>query len=379
MKYRKFGKMGWEVSALGFGAMRLPLIDKTDQIDEELATAMIHKAIDHGVNYVDTAWGYHNEKSEPFIGKVLKGGYREKVHLATKLPVWLVKTESDPDRLLDEQQRRLDVEHIDLYLLHALGVSRWDELQKVKILDWAERKKSEGRFSYFGFSFHDDHDAFIKILDGYDAWDFCQVQHNYMDIEHQQGQAGVNEAAARGLGVVVMEPIRGGNLALDPMPQSVMDVFAHTGRDWKPAEWALQWVWNQPQVSVVLSGMSTMQHVDENLISADRSGIGSFSESDLAAIDEVRKAFYSLTPIPCTQCNYCQPCPSDVAIPSIFALYNDAKMYGAEKGNRWMYTSHIKEENRADMCIECGQCEAACPQQIEIISWLKTCDAFFAK
>ncbi len=378
MKYRKFGNLGWEVSALGFGAMRLPTVGDTNEIDEELAMAMIHRAIDGGVNYVDTAWGYHYEKSEPFVGRALKGGYREKVHLATKLPVWMVKTADDFDRLLDEQQRRLDVEKIDLYLLHALNTERWENVRNLGILDWAEKRKAEGRFSHLGFSFHDEYATFNRILNDYDHWEFCQLQHNYMDTEYQQGQRGVDEAAARRMGVVVMEPIRGGSLAMDPMPALVAEALKASGRGWSAAEWALQWVWNQPQVSLALSGMSTMQHVEENLVAADRSGAESFSQKDLDTIAAVKEAFKSLSPIPCTHCEYCLPCPSDVAIPSIFKLYNTSKMFSAEKGSNWQYTSNIKEENRANLCVECGQCEDACPQSIEIIEWLKKCDAYFA-
>ncbi len=378
MNYRKFGNLGWDVSALGFGGMRFPQVGDKQEIDEALATAMLHHAIDGGVNYVDTAWGYHYEKSEPFVGKALKNGYREKVHLATKMPVWMVKTADDFDRLLDEQQRRLDVEKIDLYLLHALNTSRWENVRDLGVLDWAEKRKAEGRFSHLGFSFHDEYPAFHQILNDYDSWEFCQLQHNYMDTDYQQGQKGVDEAAARGMGVVVMEPIRGGSLALDPMPVPVAEAFARSKRDWKPAEWALQWVWNQSQVSLALSGMSTMAQVEQNLVAANRSGAGLLDQNDLETVAVIKQAFESLSPIPCTQCEYCLPCPSDVAIPSIFALYNTSRMFSKDKGSNWQYTSAIKEGNRANMCVECGQCEEACPQSIEIIDWLKKCDAYFA-
>ncbi|MCJ7695008.1 MAG: aldo/keto reductase [Anaerolineaceae bacterium] len=376
MNYRKFGKLDWQVSALGFGAMRLPLVEGTEDIDEELAQKMVRTAIDGGVNYVDTAYGYHRSKSEEFVGRALKDGYREKVHLATKMPSWLVKTHDDLDRLLEEQLTRLDDDHIDFYLLHALNAKYWKNYKALNVFEWAEKKISEGVISHLGFSFHDDYPVFHEIINGYDNWTFCQVQHNYMDIDHQQGQKGVNEAAERGLAVVVMEPIRGGSLAKEPSPGPVSEAMKRSSRAWKPAEWALQWVWDQPQVSVVLSGMSTMQQVEENLVSASRSGAGMLSSDDLAVIEDVRKAYYSLTPIPCTKCEYCLPCPSDVAIPSIFALYNEAAMYGSAGGQRWQYANNIKPENRADNCIECGTCENVCPQKIEIIDWLKKADAF---
>jgi len=373
MQYRKFGKLGWDVSALGFGMMRLPENKDTREIDEDLATEMVHKAIDAGVNYVDTAWGYHNEKSEPFVGRVLKGGYREKVHLATKLPVWLVKSESDLDRLLDEQQRRLDVDHLDMYLFHALGGKRWLDLQQLKILNWAEKRKSEGRFLHLGFSFHDDYDAFHTILNSYDAWDFCQLQHNYMDIDYQQGQKGVDEAAAKGLGVVVMEPIRGGNLALDPMPDQVAREFARSPRGWKPAEWALQWVWNQPQVSVVLSGMSK-----QNLRAADASRPGLLTAEELALVARVRDLYRELSPVPCTACRYCMPCPQGVDIPGVFELYNDAHMYGNLARQQMAYRDFLADGERADSCTACGECVEKCPQGIAVPEWLERAQAFLA-
>jgi len=376
MNYRKFGKLDWQVSALGFGAMRLPLVKDTEDIDDELAQTMIRTAIDGGVNYIDTAYPYHRGKSEEFVGRALKDGYRGKVRLATKMPSWLVKTQDDFDKLLEEQLTRLDVDHIDFYLLHALNQKHWENYKSLNVFAWAEKKIAEGVISHLGFSFHDKYPVFHEIINGYDNWTFCQVQHNYMDIDHQQGQKGVNEAAEKGLAVVVMEPIRGGSLAKEPTPEPVAEVLRRSNRNWKPAEWALQWVWNQPQVSVVLSGMSNLQQVEENLASASRSGVGSFDAEDLALIEEVRKAYHSLTPIPCTKCEYCLPCPSDVAIPSIFSIYNEAAMYGTARGARWQYANNIKPENRADNCIECGECEDACPQNIEIIDWLKKADAF---
>ncbi len=372
MKYRQFGQLDWKVSALGFGAMRLPILDGDNaKIDEELAKAMVRKAIDGGVNYIDTAYPYHHGQSESFVAKVLKDGYREKVRVATKMPSWLVKTEDDFDRLLEEQLERLEIEQIDYYLLHALNAKYWNKYQDLHVFDWAEKKISEGKFKHLGFSFHDEYPVFHEILNGYDNWSFCQIQYNFMDIDFQAGQKGLKEAAEKGLAVVVMEPLRGGSLAKTPVPDAIAGVWAQSTHAWKPAEWALQWVWNQPEVSVVLSGMSAMEQVEENLISAGRSQIGGLNAEDEELIDKVRNAYHSLVPIPCTQCEYCLPCPSGVAIPRIFNLYNNAIMYDAAGGPRWAYANQVKAENRADNCTECGECEVACPQNIEIINWLK--------
>ncbi len=371
MKYRRFGSLDWKVSALGFGTMRLPVLDNNSgKINEPLAMEMIRHAIDEGVNYVDTAYPYHQEQSERFVGRVLKDGYREKVKLATKLPSWLVKEEADFDRLLEEQLRRLDVNQIDFYLLHSLNAKTWANLQGLDVFGWAEKKMVEGLFSHLCFSFHDGYPVFESIVKAYDNWTMAQIQYNYMDKDYQAGQKGLRLAADRGLAVVVMEPLRGGRLAKNPAPPQVEAVWARGEYDWTPAAWAFHWVWNQPEVSTVLSGMSTLQQVEENLETASASGIGRLTEQDLALVEEVRSAYEGLAPIPCTQCEYCLPCPNGVSIPRVFAIYNEASMYEEFHNGRWAYTNQISIEARADNCIECGECEAACPQNIEIIEWL---------
>lgn len=358
--------------------MRLPTLPKTGEIDEPLAISMIRTAIDHGVNYVDTAYSYHDHQSEILVGKALKDGYRQKTAVATKMPSWLIKDTADLDRYFNEQLAKVDVEKFDFYLLHALSADRWETYKRIKVFDWIERQKADGKIGAIGFSFHDEYPVFEEIIHGYDAWDFCQIQYNYMDTDYQAGERGLKLAADRGLGVIVMEPLRGGGLARNPMPDAVDQVFKRSGRDWTPAEWALQWVWDQPEVSLLLSGMSTMQQVEQNLVSASRSGIGSLTRTDQLVIEEVRDAFQSLVPIPCTTCGYCQPCPQDVLIPNIFSIYNESIMYDNQGNGQWRY-GNIKPENRADQCVECGECEAACPQHIEIIDWLKTAHTYLSR
>ncbi len=371
MQYRTFGKLDWKPSALGFGMMRLPVHDNDpEQIDEALATEMVHYAIDRGVNYIDTAYPYHKGASERFVGQVLQGGYREKVRLATKMPVWLVEQPDDFDRYLDEQLERIQTDHVEFYLLHAMRKAWWDKVLELKVFDWAERAMADGRIGYLGFSFHDDYAAFKEIVDGYDNWTFCQIQYNYMDVDYQAGQKGLRYAADKGLAVVIMEPLRGGQLANPNPPDSVAEIWSEAERERMPADWALQWLWNQPEVSLVLSGMSTVQHVVENVASAERSGVGTLSEAEMALVDRVREAYQALSAIPCTGCEYCLPCPNDVAIPRIFAYYNEVAMYDDLKGARQLY-NWIKEEQRANMCVECGACQEQCPQSIEIIDWLK--------
>jgi len=377
MRYRTMGKLDWQPSALGFGCMRLPVIDgDSKQINEPEAIAMIRKGIDLGINYVDTAYGYHGGNSEKLLAKALADGYRAKVKIATKLPMWLINEPGDADRYFEEQRERLGEEYIDFYLLHSLDRDRWATAKRLNLMAWAEARKAKGHIGHFGFSFHADLACFQDIIRGYDGWEFCQVQYNFMDTEYQAGTAGIKEAAERGLGVVVMEPLRGGMLALTP-PTAVQQVWAKAETQRTPADWALQWVWNQPEVSLLLSGMSTMQHVVENVASAAQSGVGSLSGADLALIGEVRDAYRGLRPIDCTGCEYCLPCPFGVNIPRLFAAYNDANMYGSFDRHRRMY-ARAEDKDKASACAECGECLSKCPQHLQIPDLLKQVHGAFS-
>ncbi len=370
MQYRRFGKLDWKVSALGFGAMRLPVINNEQtNVDEPEAIRMIRYAIDHGVNYLDTAYPYHGGNSERIVGRALKDGYREKMKLATKLPARMCESDDDFDRFFNEQMERLDTDKIDFYLLHGLNGRSWPKVRDLGVLQWAEKKMAAGQFDYLGFSFHDELDVFKEIVDAYD-WTFCQVQYNYMDIETQAGRKGVEYAANKGLAVVVMEPLRGGKLGKQPEP--VMKIWDSASHKRSPAEWALLWVLDQPEISVALSGMSAMEQVVENVQVASRSAPGMLTDEELALYDRVREAYQGLSPIPCTGCGYCMPCPNGVDIPRNFQIYNDAVMYDDMRIGRFYYRGgRIEEEQRADQCIECGDCLDACPQEIPIPDWLK--------
>ena len=373
MKYRKFGRLDWEVSALGFGAMRLPLVDKDpSQVDEAEAIRMMRHAIDNGVNYIDSGYMYHGGNSEVIVGKALEDGYRDRVRVATKLPPRSVQAPSDFDRLLDEQRERLQTEKIDFYLLHGMNRVAWPALRDMGIINWAEGAMADGRIGHLGFSFHDDLDTFKQVVDGYDNWTLCQIQYNFMDIEHQAGTEGLRYAAGKGLAVVVMEPLRGGRLGT--APEAVAEVWATAPKQRSPAEWALLWVLNQPECTLALSGMSTMDQVTENLEVAGRSGVGILSDEEMALFDSVREAYHGLSPIPCTSCGYCLPCPTGVAIPRVFQIYNESAMYDDARTGRFRYRGPggLNEEERADRCTECGECLEACPQEIDIPEWMKT-------
>jgi predicted aldo/keto reductase-like oxidoreductase len=375
MQYRQFGQLDFKVSALGFGAMRLPTVD--DKIDEAEATKMLHYAIDHGVNYVDTAYPYHGGGSEAFLGLALKGGYRDKVKLATKMPSWEIKTADDFDKFLDIQLDRLQLDAVDFYLLHGLNKERWPKLRDLGVFEWAEKAVAAGRFRHLAFSFHDDYDTFKQIVDGYDKWAMCQIQYNYMDVENQAGTKGLQYAASKGIAVVIMEPLLGGKLVGPPAPIQAIWDSASNGRS--PVGWALQWLWNQPEVSVVLSGMSAMEQVEENVALASASSVGALRAGELALYDQVRARYRELTAIPCTDCKYCMPCPQGVDIPANFATYNDGIMYDKPDAARgqyewWKYAYEVQgnfdHDIRAALCIQCGECEAKCPQGIPISEWM---------
>ena len=379
MQYRKFGQLDWKVSTLGFGAMRLPTIGgDRSKIEEPHAIKMIRYAIDHGVNYVDTAYPYHQGQSEYLVGKALKDGYREKVRLATKMPSWLVEKYEDFDKYLNEQLEKLDTSHIDYYLLHGLNKGRWPKLKELGVFEWAEKAKADGRIKYLGFSFHDDYDLFEKILEDAEHFTFCQIQYNYMDTEYQAGVKGLKLAAKKGLAVVIMEPIKGGKLAVTP-PKDVQAVWDKAEKKRTPAEWALQWVWNHPEVSVVLSGMSEMKHVEENVEYAGRSGPGTISETELGLIEEAKQAYLNLGFVGCTACRYCMPCPQGVAIPEILGLYNEYYMSGQNPEIKEKYWETITPETHSTNCVSCGVCEEQCPQELPIRKFMGETVRMFLK
>jgi predicted aldo/keto reductase-like oxidoreductase len=311
------------------------------------------------------------------VGRALQDGYRQKVKIATKMPCHFIQTAEDFDRIFNEQLARLQTDIIDFYLLHGLNKISWNRMQELKILRWAEGKLAAGYIGNLGFSFHDKFEVFKEIVDAYAGWTFCQIQYNYMDVNYQAGTQGLKYAFEKGLAVVVMEPLRGGRLSKEPPPE-VAKLWASMTTHRTPTEWALLWVWEHPEVSVVLSGMSSMQQITENLAVADRSGPGVLNPEELAVVDKISQAYRKLSPIPCTGCGYCLPCPNNVEIPRIFELYNDAIMYHDLIVARMFYAGRfgLKPEQRADQCIACEKCVEKCPQKIPIPEWLKKVHVF---
>jgi len=348
--------------------MRLPLRED-DTVDEQVATRIVHYAIDHGINYIDTAYPYLYGQSEPFLGRALKDGYREKIYLATKLPCLLIRTREDMDRYLNEQLERLSTDRIDFYLVHGLRRERWEHLSRLGISEFLDGAVRDGRIRYAGFSFHDDRELFKRIVDAYD-WTLCQIQYNYLDAHYQAGREGLLYAARRGLGVVIMEPLRGGKVTQD-VPDPIMKIWNQAETKRTPAEWGLRWVWNHPEVSVVLSGMSTIAQVEENVRSAEHGHPDSLTAAELALVDRVKEAYKERIKVDCTGCLYCQPCPSGVRIPECFNHYNAASMFDDPAYAKRKYESTLIEPYRASQCIGCGECEEQCPQQIPIRDRLK--------
>jgi predicted aldo/keto reductase-like oxidoreductase len=385
MLYRPFGHTGEQVSILGFGAMRLPVIDgRRDRIDFPLATEMLHFALDHGVNYVDTAFPYHGASfdstpgnSEGFVGEALAGGYRERVLIATKLPHWLVTSRDDMDRILAGQLERLRTDRIDCYLLHGIGTKPWERLAGLDVTDFLETAKADGRIRFAGFSYHDEPAAFAPIVDAYD-WDFCQIQYNFLDVEHQAGTAGLAYASDRGLGVVVMEPLKGGRLA-PPVPDAIQQLWGAHPVKRSPVEWALRFVWDDPRVSLLLSGMSTMDQIVTNVALAEAGGAAALTAADRALIDQVRQAYRARTAVDCTACRYCLPCPQGIDIPLVFGCVNSVSLFEDAAGEKFGYNMEVelKHTARASECSECGQCEQACPQHLEVIREMANASRMF--
>lgn len=385
MLYRKFPRCRHDLSILGFGCMRLPPAEGQQvggKIDEQKATAMIRAAIDGGVNYIDTAYPYHNGESETVVGKALGEGYRDQVFLATKLPSWLVTSREDMDRYLDEQLAKLATDHIDFYLLHGLGAETWANLSRLGVLEFLDSARADGRIRHPAFSFHDEFPVFREIVDAY-PWTFAQIQYNYMDEQYQAGTEGVRYAAERDLGIVVMEPLRGGLLSGD-VPAIRKHLRSAPVRR-TPSEWGLRWVWDHPEVTVVLSGMSAMEQVEENLACAAQGLPNSLSPEERAVVEKMRDTFASRVKIPCTGCRYCMPCEQGVDIPSCFMYYNQAYTYDAREKATGVYLWALDGSfsggipGYASCCVQCGECEEKCPQHFPIREYLQDVAGFFGK
>lgn len=375
MKYRENPKNGDQLSILGFGCMRF------SKEESEVEKQIIY-AIENGVNYFDTAYIYPN--SEAVLGRVLAKGYRERVKVATKLPPYLVKKREDLDKIFNEELSRLQTDYIDYYFMHMLtDVNIWNRLIDLGILDWIAEKKEKGQIKNIGFSYHGGRDEFVKVIDAYD-WEFCMIQYNYLDENNQAGKSGLKYAASKGIPVMVMEPLRGGKL-VSHLPKEVYEVWEQAPVKRSPAEWAFRWIWNHPEVVVVLSGMNSQDMVEENIRVASDAEAGAFTEMDYKLFERVRTILNEKIKIPCTACNYCLPCPVGVDIPTCFSCYNDREIEGkfAAIGKYIMQTSLKTQAHNASLCIQCGKCETHCPQKIEIRKELsnvtKSLEGFYYK
>jgi uncharacterized protein len=370
MQYRTMNKTGDSLSALGFGLMRLP--KKGRGIDTERSMQQIRYAIDCGVNYLDTAFSY---EGEAFVGKVLADGYREKVNIATKLPLFKVRKREDMDELLDMSLHNLQTDHIDYYLFHALSPGAWDRLKGIGVIDFIARAKADGRIRHIGFSTHNGTVDFKEMVDAYD-WDFCQIMYNILDETNQAGKEGLEYAAAKGLGVVIMEPLRGGSLARPSKDVQAIWDEAEVRRS--PAEWGLRWVWNHPEVTVVLSGMNEERHIEENLRVANEALPGSLTEKELALASRVKDAYRKQVKVGCTGCHYCLPCPAGVNIPFCFECYNNLSL-GSPMLAKMMYMIYVgggidgsNRKGYASQCKSCNKCVEVCTQHIDIPAELKS-------
>lgn len=368
MNYRE-DKYGNKISVLGFGCMRFP--QKMGKIDMEETERELITAYEKGVNYYDTAYIYPG--SEAAVGEIFeKNGIREKVYIATKLPHYLVKNKESFDKIFDEELKRLRTDYVDFYLMHMLSdIALWEKMKALGIEEWLENKRKNGQIKQVGFSYHGNSDMFCKLVDAYD-WDFCQIQYNYMDEHSQAGRRGLNYAHEKGLPIFIMEPLRGGKL-VNRLPDNAKKIFENYPIKHTPAQWAFRWLWNQPEVTCVLSGMNSMEMLEDNIKTASEAYVGELGEAEEEMLRNVVAAINEKMKVGCTGCGYCMPCPKNVDIPGTFSAYN--RRYS--EGKFWalvdyaMCTAMRKDSTAASNCIECGKCEKHCPQGIEIRKELK--------
>ena len=367
MQYRKFRSVEKEISLLGLGVMRLPRLEN-GKADEETGIDLIRYAVDHGVNYIDTGYTYHGGDSERIIGKALKDGYREKVLIADKLPIWLVEKEEDIQPIIEEQFSRLDVDHIDMYLIHNIVPEVWEPIKKFNVFGHLQKLKDEGRIGHIGFSFHGDYDLFTEVIDEY-PWEYCQIQLNFLDKNIQAGLKGLAYARERDIDVIIMEPLKGGRLS-DKVPPSVQAIWDHAAAEGiapperTPAHWAFKWVASQPGVSLILSGMSSFAQLDENIKIFSEDDINKMSETEYAVCDEAAAEYDRKIKYQCTKCGYCMPCPQEVEIPDVIRYLNNWYAFDKIPSTKLEYIEWL--DGHASKCIHCRACEEKCPQRLAI-------------
>ncbi|GHU26493.1 aldo/keto reductase [Spirochaetia bacterium] len=376
MHYRMYGKTGFQVSALGLGCMRLPRIINEEQgeapVDREKAYELIRYAADNGVNYFDTAFGYHGTTSEAILGEALaEEARREKVKIVTKQPFAEMKTQGDIRRNLESTLKKLRTDYIDVYLIHNIQRSTWENIKKRKIIEEYEQFRSEGLIRGIGFSYHGQYPAFKAVLDFYD-WTMCQIQQNFMDVENEATEEAIRQAGKKGCALVIMEPLRGGSLTTPP--PAIQALYGEYPVQHSPVEWSFRHLLNYPEVSTILSGMTTLDQLKENIAIFSKADAvpGCLSPDDQSLLARIRSAYNTYQNIPCTKCEYCMPCPNGVEIPNIFSLYNEGSMFGNFNQPRRGYMFTTRFGHSADKCVKCGLCEQKCPQHIEIIKQLST-------
>ena len=367
MQMREIEKNGDKISALGFGAMRLPT--KTGRIDKESAKKLLYDAIDNGVNFIDTAYPYHGGASESFLGEILQGEYRKKVKLCTKMPSWFIKKYEDMEKYLEIQLEKLQTDYIDYYLIHSLGKGSFEKLKELGVFEFLEDAKAKGKIKNIGFSFHDNVNSFKEIIDAYN-WDACLIQYNYLDEQTQAGTEGLKYAHSKGVAVFVMEPLKGGLLA-GKVPERTLKIWDKSQVKRSPADWALRWVLNHPEVTCVISGMGDEEQIKENLKVANETLPNSLTGDELKLYDEVKEVYEDLMAVDCTGCGYCMPCPRGVDIPRCFEIYNHKYMFNEGFRASFLYLGQLggvmgDHETHAGLCTDCGKCVKACPQKIDI-------------